>query len=69
MILKQSYEDWKSCLFSGKGQKFSRDFLESRLSIMEDEKHPEHAKFIDAYGQEYCLLIISYFKQALSEIK
>ncbi len=69
MILEQSYEAWKNCLFSVNGQKFSRDFLESRLSIMEDEKHPERIKFINAYGQEYFLLIISYFKQALSEIK
>ena len=69
MILKQSYEEWKTCIFSENGNEFSREFIQSRIRILEDRKQTETQKFITTYGLEYTNRIIGYFKQALNEIR
>ena len=68
MLVKQSYHDWKQCLFVDNKQPFTEDFIRQRLTVYENAQHPEYIKFVATYGKEYTLKIISYFKQALNEV-
>jgi len=69
MNIKQSYAEWKECIFGDNKQPFAEEYIRQRLSVLENTQHPECKKFIATYGEEYTLTIISYFKQALNEVK
>lgn len=68
MDIKQSYQEWKECIFGENKQPFSEEYIRQRLSIFENTEHTEYKKYVATYGKEYTLKIISYFKQALSEL-
>jgi hypothetical protein len=69
MVLKQSYDEWKGCIISNIESEFNKDFIRTRLKILENTEHPETQNFLKTYGLKYTNRMISYFKQALNEIK
>lgn len=66
--LKQTYETWKQCLFGENGHKFSKDFIASRLDVMNDKESIERIRFAEKYGEEYTIRIKEYFEKALQEL-
>ncbi len=68
MDIKQSYQEWKQCIFGEDKQPFSEEYIRQRLDVLENPQHAEHKKYVATYGKEYTLKIISYFKRALSEL-
>ncbi len=66
--LKKTYGEWKQCLFGESGQKFSKDFIVSRLRVMSDKKNIERIRFSEKYGEEYTVRIKEYFEKALQEL-
>lgn len=67
MTLKQSYQEWKQCIFADGNQPFTKEFIKQRLTVLRDIQHPEYKKFVTTYGKEYTEQIIMYFEQAFHE--
>lgn len=67
MALKQSYQEWKQCIFEDAQKPVTKEFIAQRLAVLKNVQHPEHKKFVTTYGQEYTQQIISYFERALDE--
>lgn len=65
---KTTYGEWKQCLFDEDGQKFSKEFIVSRLRIMSDKNNKERIRFAEIYGEEYTVRIKEYFEKALQEL-
>ena len=62
-MIPQTYEEWKSCMFNDCKIKLTEDLAKKRLSVYENDNHPETQKFIELYGKQHLDNIIYWYKK------
>ena len=64
-----NYEDWKRCITVRGGTSLTLDYIEKRISELNDRNNQETKKFIKTWGEPHLQQIIKWFEQAKEEIK
>lgn len=64
----QNYNEWKKCITISCGIPLTKDFVNTRLTELTDEKNPKTLEFKKIYGESFTQMIISHFQQAQSEL-
>lgn len=62
-----NYLDWRNAITKHGGFTLDRAYCEARIAELQDRSLHSTKSLVDYYGEEYCELLISWFKQALSE--
>ena len=66
-MIPTTYEQWKNCIVNDCKIKLTKAFAEKRLSVYENQEHPETKKFVDLYGNQHLNNIIYWYKKSQNE--
>lgn len=64
-----SYEDWKHCITVSCQIPLTRDYIDKRISELNDSSNQHTQTFINSWGKSHLQQVLSWFKQAKLEIK
>ncbi|MEM7401508.1 MAG: hypothetical protein AAF304_06120 [Pseudomonadota bacterium] len=67
--LPQNYEEWRHCITVDCGIPLTPAFISKRLAIWQDEDKEETKRFRKLYGDSHWKAVISWFKQAETEVR
>jgi len=63
-----TYEDWKRCITVDCGIELTSDFIDKRLTALNDLDNYHTQKFKKNYGAKHLKQVIGWFKQAKGEL-
>ena len=63
-----TYEDWKNCITVICGIPLTAEYIDMRLVDLNDPKSFHTQRFIETWGKPHLQRVISWFKQAKSEV-
>lgn len=64
-IIPRSFEEWQNCIINDCKINLTKEFAKERLSVFENENHPETIKFKELYGEKHLDNIIYWYKTTL----
>jgi hypothetical protein len=64
-MIPQTAKEWKNCIENQCKIPLTESFIKSRLTIYENNEHPETKTFARLYGEKHLNNIISWLKQQL----
>lgn len=67
-IIPQNYEEWRHCIIVGCGLELTADYVNERLSSLQDDKDFRTQQFIRLYGRAHTQNIIGWFKQTQNSL-
>lgn len=62
-MIPQNFPDWHKCITQDCKIALTKTFVEQRIAIYTDEKHPETIKFKSRYGDLHLNNIIDWLHQ------
>ena len=62
------YEDWKRCITIECGIPLTADYVEQRISALEDPNNLHTRKFLNTWGEAHLHKVIGWFKTARQEV-
>ena len=63
-----NYHEWRSAITGPCGLTLSRAYCRERIAALSDPSAPGTAAFTETYGAAYLGQVISWFRQAESEV-
>lgn len=64
-----SYESWKYCITELCEVPLTADYIENRISALNDPNNDHTKKFVDAWGEPHLQKVITWFEKAAQEVK
>lgn len=68
-MIPHNYPEWRDCIVNKCGIPLTSKFIAERLSALTDKNNEHTQAFSRLYGEPYRQLVISWFRQAQSELK
>lgn len=62
--IPQSYEEWVHCITVKCGLELTPEYIEKRISALQNMADFKTKQYIDTYGNQYHQLVLSWFIQA-----
>jgi len=66
-LFPQSYESWRYCIEHKCGLRFTRDYIQQRISILSDPQQEETQRFTRSYGPAHLAQVVAWFERAAAE--
>lgn len=63
-IIPHNYEAWRHCITVECGLELTADFIEERVSALQNNKDYSTKKFVQLYGQQHLQNVLGWFIQA-----
>ena len=63
-IMPDNYEAWRHCITVECGLVLTPDFIEERISALQNKKDYSTKKFVQLYGQQHLQNVLGWFMQA-----
>jgi hypothetical protein len=64
MNLFNSFEQWRAAITGPCGITLTQDYCEGRVRALNNPAEPSTKAFVEAYGETYRTLVVSWFDQA-----
>lgn len=64
MNLFNSFEQWRAAITGPCGINLTQDYCEDRVRALNNPAEPSTKAFVEAYGETYRALVVSWFDQA-----
>lgn len=68
-IKLESYADWKTCIEHYCGIPLTQTFVAARVSELSDMNHEKTRRFIETWGEQHRLRVLSWFETAMAELE
>lgn len=62
-MIPRNFDEWKNCIVNDCRIELTKTFVQQRLSVYENAKHPETRKFIELYGQQHLEDVIFWYQK------
>lgn len=62
-MIPQTFNEWIDCMVNDCKIKLTKDFVQQRLTIYENQHHKETQHFIGLYGKQHLTNIINWLNQ------
>ena len=66
-ITPKNYNEWRHCITADCGLKLTPEYIDERITALNDDKEHYTQQFLKLYGPEYLQQVLSWFAQAKSQ--
>ena len=68
-VIPRNYEEWKHCITVECGIPLSIEFVEERITALQDIRDFKTKQFLDLYGERYLNQVLVWFSQAKTALQ
>lgn len=68
-VIPSNFVEWQNCIVRDCGIALDKAFLESRIAALSNMKDQHTKQFLRLYGEAHYKQVLSWFHQALVELK
>ena len=68
MAIPRTYDEWLRCITHDCGITLTRAYLQERIQRLRDGNAPDTTRFIELYGYEHRLAVLSWFEKAFATL-
>ena len=63
-VIPQNYEEWRHCIIVECGLELTQDYIDQRITALNDPKDHYTQQFLRKYGAEYHQQVLNWFAMA-----